>query len=483
MAGEVDNTNSMSDKDRDMANRFSGAEKSPEVKDADDDETAEKKDKDSKKDEKGKKQVKIPRKLFGGEGSKESAAEEEPAKKPEKNLFAGLLKKEAKIDGSEPAHAEEAEQNPEQQLVEHTEEAPNETQGELTEDFQELVIDRLQEVEHELELPLVPEKAAEVVADAEFLEHVGERLEEGLSPEDAIDDALEDEFIPPEADATEQDLNDAENFEESDDDDPAATNQSQTQIPPPTPTPIPRRPVTPSPTTPAPPRPTPPSPPIPPIPPVPNPNLYTAPPTPNVVSAPNVVPMNEMYTRNRRTGDILLGGILGYMIGRRGGRKRTEARMQPEIDERDKALEDLGRKLDESEKKVRTITSERIIKEPELVNRVRDAEEPKAVIAEKLVENADTVSIEREKRIIEQQEKEFENILTEQTERSIERSNAEISDPIPVPMIERAPQPAPEARTQTEVIGEFREKRKDVKTMTVSELLEVGDNIFLEKTS
>ena len=41
MAGEVDNTNSMSDKDRDMANRFSGADKAPAVKDADDDETAE----------------------------------------------------------------------------------------------------------------------------------------------------------------------------------------------------------------------------------------------------------------------------------------------------------------------------------------------------------------------------------------------------------------------------------------------------------
>lgn len=35
--------------------------------------------------------------------------------------------------------------------------------------------------------------------------------------------------------------------------------------------------------------------------------------------------------RSNKTGAFLLGGALGYMIGRRGGRKRTEAKLKPEI--------------------------------------------------------------------------------------------------------------------------------------------------------
>lgn len=44
----------------------------------------------------------------------------------------------------------------------------------------------------------------------------------------------------------------------------------------------------------------------------------------------NTAPKPEV-SNNAGSGDFLLGGVVGYIIGRRGGRKRTERRLQPEI--------------------------------------------------------------------------------------------------------------------------------------------------------
>ena len=117
---------------------------------------------------------------------------------------------------------------------------------------------------------------------------------------------------------------------------------------------------------------------------------------PNVLSSPtpedDTVRMNDVYRRNRNTGKIILAGLIGYAIGRRGGRKRTEARLQPEIDKGQKQVKELEHKLEFSEQAVRQKAAEGVRLRDELSERVQQknaAETGQQRIEERLREQED----------------------------------------------------------------------------------------------
>jgi len=261
---------------------------------------------------------------------------------------------------------------------------------ELEEEFQEIVIDKLSGVENEMEDSEAADHVEELSADAGFLSKVGKKMAEGSKAEQAIDAALDESLHEPlevesdsdsDGEGSERPIENTAATEALDSEDgeaepevgdmaqvpatatppvrpstrptrPAlatAASRTHPQAPPFRPPPPPNTPNTPPPNFPGPPR-------------QPNfggPNFNVSPPSPNINTAnflnndPNMSKMNSMYYRNKNTGRVILAGLLGYAIGRRGGRKRTEARLQPEIDKGKKDVKGLEQKLDYSEQAVR----------------------------------------------------------------------------------------------------------------------------------
>jgi hypothetical protein len=74
----------------------------------------------------------------------------------------------------------------------------------------------------------------------------------------------------------------------------------------------------------------------------------------------------EKYAANRRrAGQLLLVGAVGYMLGRRRGRIRTEERMQPIQDKLEKEVKSLHDKVAEREDKIRQLAAEKVLQQPE----------------------------------------------------------------------------------------------------------------------
>ena len=415
---EDDKKSSMSDKDRKMAGLFEGF--------------GHKKEDDEEK--KGKKSSKIPkRSLFLGNEAvtpkAETTAKAETDSGEKKNLFSGLFKdKEIAVVETEPKNED------------------------VKAEFSEVVVDRLQEVEKELEATTSSEDALEVTADAEFLEQVGSRLSEGLEPETAIDDALEDVYQPPDVDARPLDLDTPENFDEQPEEEPydpiVPTRLTTPTIP------VPSTAVY-------------------------NPNIAPPQPlTPNVARSPNVVPMNDTFYRERSSGDLLIGGTLGYLMGKRRGRNSAEGRLEPEINKLDKKVEGLKQKLEESERLVREEISKS--EQPERAPNTLETttEKPKAVDKAELdIENIAPASLETEQKIVESQERQFEAQLQAMADLEIATLEA--------PKVENGPVRVGEVlelKSKNKEI-DTPEVHKDVRSMTMPDLLAVAEHITLEKTT
>lgn len=324
---------------------------------------------DDNEDDSQVKQKKPPKRslFFGSEKKEEEKSEEkkEESKSTEKrNLFSGLLKNEVAPEQKSDNNSAETDSNEQEKPREDPVSA-----------FEELVSTRRDSVANEEALPDTNEEAV-INASTEFLDSVSEQVSQGVEPEAAIQQA-ENEVIPEEVNDNQENQDEIvevvpviensmpENIDDIDGED--------TENAPPMPVP----PVVVN-------TQTGPNINIPPVPPVsqrvqpavaqvsPNttqtysfntlpvsPNVYqytpnTPPSNPNLVrNNPNVVPMNEIFYRNKRSGDILLGGVLGYLIGKRRGRIKTEKKLKPELASRDTTISDLTTKLTDAEARVR----------------------------------------------------------------------------------------------------------------------------------
>lgn len=316
---------------------------------------------------------------------------------------------------------------------------------------------------------------AQVLADAAFIETLSEKLEnDEIDDENILDSAMAetiDELEIDEDDALEIE-NIGEDAPEVDPDelDDTPEDDDTTAIPTTQATP---KPVIPPPVVSAAAPPIPPAPPvvprfggggIPPIPPI-GPNM-----NPNIPShSPNIVPAspNVLQDRHNRGADLLVGGVIGYLIGRRRGRIRTEEKMIPVQEKLEKQVKDLHGQIAERETKIRELVSKRVEQAPE-ANRV--------AVTERLVQ-----------RIEKRSEQKVENARDDVRAEAIED---EIESPFIVPVPNRAERlasvliPRPEtAAVRPEVYARPEsgtEIKPDIQTATVPELLKIANKMEIQ---
>jgi hypothetical protein len=92
------------------------------------------------------------------------------------------------------------------------------------------------------------------------------------------------------------------------------------------------------------------------------PNFSPQPSSPNVITPLTAAPERNKYGRG---ADMLVGGIIGYLVGRRRGRIKTEERLIPVQKSLEKKVKDLDEKITIREQKIRTLTSEKVAREGE----------------------------------------------------------------------------------------------------------------------
>lgn len=78
----------------------------------------------------------------------------------------------------------------------------------------------------------------------------------------------------------------------------------------------------------------------------------------------NVQPTANTAERTRRARAFLGGGILGYMIGRRGGRKRTEQKLQPKIEAQRQSIDELKQTITQKEAAISKAVHEKLLETP-----------------------------------------------------------------------------------------------------------------------
>lgn len=83
--------------------------------------------------------------------------------------------------------------------------------------------------------------------------------------------------------------------------------------------------------------------------------------SPNVVPTPNVLPpkAESYYQQRNKAGELLLIGLVGYLIGRRRGRIRTEKRLLPVQRKLEKQVKQLEQDITYKEQKLVAIHAER----------------------------------------------------------------------------------------------------------------------------
>jgi uncharacterized membrane-anchored protein YhcB (DUF1043 family) len=77
------------------------------------------------------------------------------------------------------------------------------------------------------------------------------------------------------------------------------------------------------------------------------------------------------YERHAQNRGLLVGLIVGYLIGRRGGRIRTEKRLMPVQHKLEKEVSSLQEQLDARERKIRKLAYERLPEDVKAAERVK----------------------------------------------------------------------------------------------------------------
>lgn len=146
-------------------------------------------------------------------------------------------------------------------------------------------------------------------------------------------------------------------------------------------------------------------------------------PSPNVAPAsPNVLqnPLPERSERSKKAGAFLTGGIVGYAIGRRGGRKRTEAKLQPEIEKLQQESEQTKKHLERKETELSRAVQSRHESEAQSILQLQEIRE--AVKNEKSASEQKTEQSERDVPITDEKSAEIEQQKEESRPSVLERA-------------------------------------------------------------
>lgn len=384
-------TSDSSGKDKDMKNSFESY----------DDDTVEKESTPARKSSKETEAVSPAE--SGGLFGERKGADDDQSERP--SFLASLVEKEGSDDLPSPPELPAAE-------VEDSQEAPDIevlSDDESRYATQEIIDNRQAEVESELaEAENGSAEEVELAANAALLDALQEHLEAGDDAEAALEAAAE-ETLAEIADMAEANTDDAEEpaepkeDEEVEEDDQQPSTPSkplappqQPPLPPPPPTSPPNGPP------PPPPGPGPQGPNMPPngpagpnnpggppfgpnaMPPNPNgsnmgpnfgPNLgpNAIPNNPNVIPIP--VPVGVERRRGIRPRDALIGGVVGYLIGRRRGRINAENRLLPIQEQLEQQVSDLEQSIAQKEQQIRKAAREKLAPPqaaPEQVHRVSE---------------------------------------------------------------------------------------------------------------
>ncbi|MES2971142.1 MAG: hypothetical protein V4702_02350 [Patescibacteria group bacterium] len=187
-------------------------------------------------------------------------------------------------------------------------------------------------------------------------------------------------------------------------------------------------------------------------------------PTPNITAsqAPEYI---NVRRSNRR--HLLVGGLVGYMIGRRRGRIKTEKKLLPIQQKLEKEVKTLEQKIITREERIRTITREQLTQKPEmqhkLVERLQASRELKADAREKPgkvlhKEKIGKFALAGERPFSQERERQLSRFEQSNTEMTKEQ----IKPPEPV----RAP-----------------EKPKTVELMAMADLLLIAEHVKIEGSS
>lgn len=195
---------------------------------------------------------------------------------------------------------------------------------------------------------------------------------------------------------------------------------------------------------------------------------------PNIVGPgqnnPNLTAGTEISAAERahqRAGDVLIGGILGYLLGRRRGRIKTERRLEPVKEKLEQEVIALREKIQDKEREVRELArsaaeeKKSVKQRQELIERLQPKKIDKAVKAE-----ADNTSLE-EAMPLQAAESNHAETLHKRPE-TIGRMAVTVDTPTPETLKE-TPREALQARR--------------VEHMAATELLAVAERIVVEGAS
>jgi hypothetical protein len=394
---------------------------------------------------------------FNPEKGSETSATDTDKEKADKDTSKSSKKADSPFSGREPL------EKPEKAWFEKKEdkgEKPKEVK-EIPDELKDIAKDNLKHKAAELEenlkrLAPSSEAYAEDKVDLELVNAIAEKIDDPAKEfEPAVEEAYEEiveemEELFPDIEFASVGVEDGA-METIGEEEPIEDTASTPVIPVVTP---PSPPVPPTPPTisgsstggAVPPPPPPPSPPVPPAggarppfgggPGIPIPELT---PTGSTRTPESTPEEEEDYRDRRHAAQVIAAGVIGYMIGRRGGRKRTEAKLEPQIKNLEKQAELNQRLVEDKERQIRNLTREAVApRRPEITAPipVLQPEKPAGIATPAP-----------------------ETIHKEQTIEAI---------PVPVPVIERQPEKVPQ------VIAE---------KLTTPELLEAASSITIEGVS
>lgn len=377
---------------------------------------------------------------------------------------------------------------------------------ELQEKVQNSAPDSLQAAQAKAELEVVqalaqkaedPDIEVDPAIDEEF-----DRRMEAITEADLVAfEHSETEEQPPLEDQATHSLPESSQEEDESNDDadplksPSSTAQHQssqatTQAPSGQPLVIPTPPLSPLPaqppnTPPTPPRSAPTPPPAPgggghntPPPATPNtPNYGGGPPTVQYNVAPQT-PAEDNPTkrteRSKASGSVLAGALVGYAIGRRGGRKRTEAKLQPKIEAAEREVAKTERHFAARQAELRSAIAAR---RQETTSRAPVETSPPPTILEKITQSS---TVDRPKtQSVEQQVAQ----ATEQARSAVPSYEASLSQLSPAESVTASAAHSAEQTIQPKQAAETTPPAKKFEEMNTPEILRAAESLHIDGVS